>query len=69
MKTKILKMQNGRKVETNVVYINNEADREIVATKIFKQLNEGFDFLINIGGKEISFVRPMPLKVITAFVR
>ena len=69
MNTKILKMKNGRKVEVRNIRITNEEVRATLATEIFNELRLGFDFLLNIGGKEISFVRPLPLKVITAFVR
>lgn len=62
MQVQVLKMLNGRKVKFAV-------NLETLTTDIFEGLKEGFDFFIKINGKELSFVRPMPLKVITAFVR
>lgn len=69
MQVKLLKMRNGRKVSTEVLKNLNADNLKILANEIYNELNNGYDFLINIGGKEISFVRPMPLKVIATFVR
>lgn len=64
MKARILKSFEGQAVDSYTHPIRTWEHRNLLATKIHKDLNRGYEFIIYYNGKEIDLKKPMPVEYI-----